>query len=318
MKETLLFAASAIVLLASCTKESPRQAASHEEAVPTELTIDISSEKTRSTTVTPENEVKSNKLQVLVFRGNELDAYGTADNATELTLSCTAGDREVYALVNVPDLKDVATKTDLLAKVSQFSGNTLTNFEMIGSRSVTLPQTNTVSIDVKRLAARVTISKINRNFTSPALAAQTFTIDKVYLLNVAKDINYGLTQKQPSGWFNLGSYKDEAAELTYDAPASQVANASAYATKHMFYCYPNDATSQVTRLVIETTLGKNKYYYPIDLPAISPNHSYDISEVTITRPGSDDPNKPVSFEDLKVSINVVDWVAVPVTEGTVI
>lgn len=318
MDKTLLITASAIAILASCTKEQVKQNSSEKEPASIELMVNISSPQTRSTTVTHEDEVKSNKLQVFVFRGNELDAYACADNATELTLSCTAGEREVYALVNVPDFKDVATKADLLAGMSLLSNNTPGNFEMIGSRSVTLPQKGTVSIAVRRLTARVKIGRISRNFTSPALAAQAFTIDRIYLLNVAKDINYGMTLGEPGGWFNLGAYKDEVPELTCDAPAVQVANASAYTTSHMFYCYPNNATAQVTRLVIEATLGNNRYYYPIDIPAISSNHSYDISEVTITRPGSDDPNRPVSSEDIKFNINVVDWIAVPVTEGTVI
>jgi hypothetical protein len=48
------------------------------------------------------------------------------------------------------------------------------------------------------------------------------------------------------------------------------------------------------------------------------NKSYEIEEVKITRPGSDDPDEPVSFADATFSVNVIDWTVVPVTEGTTI
>ena len=73
-----------------------------------------------------------------------------------------------------------------------------------------------------------------------------------------------------------------------------------------------------TRIVIETTLGTSKYYYPINLPEMADNKSYEIEEVVLTRPGSDNPDEPVSFADATFSINVIDWTVVPLTEGTTI
>ena len=48
------------------------------------------------------------------------------------------------------------------------------------------------------------------------------------------------------------------------------------------------------------------------------NKSYEIAEVVLTRPGSDNPDEPVSFADATFSITVIDWTVVPVTEGTTI
>ena len=319
MKKSIFAFAAALAALVACNKNeaTPVQPQNHEPLTPCELTVGICGAMTKATAVTTENEAKVNNLQIFVFRGDDLDAYASVDNAKELTLSCTAGERAVYALVNAPDFSAVPGKAALLAKVSELSANSLANFEMVGSKTVTLPQSETVSIDVNRIASRVVLKKITRSFTSAALQALDFTVDAIYLVNVAGNTNYDLTAA-PAAWYNVAEDKGELAGLLYDAPASAIANGQSYDTDHTFYGYPNDLAVNTTRLVIETTLGSTKYYYPINLPQMDSNKSYEIEEVKITRPGSDDPDEPVSFEDASFSINVIDWTVVPVTEGTTI
>ena len=320
MKKSIFAFAAAFAALVACNKNeaTPMMPQNQPETLePCELTVGICGAMTRATAVTTENEAMVNDLQVFVFRGNDLDAYATVDNAKELTLSCTAGEREVYALVNAPDYSAVPDKAALLAKVSELSANSLTNFEMVGSKSVTLPQASTVAIDVKRIASRVVLKKITRSFTSEALQALDFTVDAIYLINVAGNTSYDLT-KAPATWYNVAKNNNELASLLYDAPASAIVNGQSYTPVHTFYGYPNDLSVNTTRLVIETTLGSTKYYYPINLPAMESNKSYEIEEVKITRPGSDNPDEPVSFADASFSVNVIDWTVVPVTEGTTI
>ena len=319
MKKSIFAFAAALAALVACNKNeaTPMQPQNQESLVPCELTVGICGAMTKATGVTTDNEAKVNKLQIFVFRGDDLDAYASVENAKELTLSCTAGEREVYALVNAPDYSSVPGKAALLAKVSELSVNTLTNFEMVGSKSVTLPQTGTVSIDVNRIASRVVLKKITRNFTSAALQALDFTVDAIYLVNVAGNTSYDLTAA-PSTWYNVAENKGELASLLADTPVAPIAQGQAYDTDHTFYAYPNDLAVNTTRIVIETTLGTSKYYYPINLPEMAANKSYEIEEVVLTRPGSDNPDEPVSFADATFSINVIDWTVVPVTEGTTI
>ena len=319
MKKSIFAFAAALAALVACNKNdvAPMQPQNQESLVPCELTVGICGSMTRATAVTKDNEAKVNNLQVFVFRGDDLDAYASVDNAQELTLSCTAGDRVVYALVNAPDYSAVPGKAALLAKVSELSANSLTNFEMVGSKSVTLPQSEKVSIDVNRIASRVVLKKITRSFTSEALQALNFKVDAIYLINVAGNTSYDLSAA-PAKWYNVAENKNELASLLYDAPASLITNGQSYSTAHTFYAYPNDLAVNTTRLVIETTLGETKYYYPINLPEMAANKSYEIEEVKITRPGSDNPDEPVSFADATFSINVIDWTVVPVTEGTTI
>ena len=321
MKKSIFAFAAALAALVACNKNeaTPMQPQNQESLVPCELTVGICGAMTKATTATAGDEAKVNNLQVFVFRGDDLDAYASVDNAQELTLSCTAGERAVYALVNAPDYSAVPGKSALLAKVSELSANSLTNFEMVGSKSVTLPQSEKVSIDVNRIASRVVLKKITRNFTSEALQALNFKVDAIYLINVAGNTSYDLSAA-PTKWYNVAEYQsvESVDPLLYDKVDEAVLNGKSHETVHSYYAYPNDATSKTTRLVIETTLGETKYYYPINLPEMAANKSYEIAEVVITRPGSDNPDEPVSFADATFSINVIDWTVVPVTEGTTI
>ena len=287
----------------------------------TELTVGIATGMTKSTTITADDEVKVNNLQVFVFRGDALDAYGVADNASTVTVSCTKGNREVYAVVNAPDLKDIATKTDLLAAKSALSDNDESNFVMIGKTNADLPSELPVNVEVDRIVSKVVLKTVNRAFTSAALAALNFSIDEIFITNVAGDVNYGLTDN-PLEWYNKMDYNSEMAMFTHDAPAASVVNEEAYSTQHTFYCYPNkaadsDATSwspRRTRLVLKTTLGTDTYYYPVTLPELENNKSYEL-ELTITRPGSDSPDNPVSFADCTFSISVKPWTVITVSDG---
>ena len=322
----MMAAVAAVFGTMSCRKDNVPSMNQGNTNVPadgerTELTVGIATGMTKSTTITADDEVKVNNLQVFVFRGDALDAYGVADNASTVTVSCTKGNREVYAVVNAPDLKDIATKTDLLAAKSALSDNDESNFIMIGKTNADLPSELPVNVEVDRIVSKVVLKTVNRAFTSAALAALNFSIDEIFITNVAGDVNYGLTDN-PLEWYNKMDYNSEMAMFTHDAPAVSVVNEEAYSTQHTFYCYPNkaadsDATSwspRRTRLVLKTTLGTDTYYYPVTLPELENNKSYEL-ELTITRPGSDSPDNPVSFADCSFSISVKPWTVITVSDG---
>ena len=334
MKKVLYFLAAAAATLGTiaCNKDLNSSAPSQnqlqlEEGQKCELTVGIAGRHlTKATGSTADDEVAVKILQIFVFRGDALDAYTKVSSATEATLSCTAGDRVIYALVNDVDRSSIKTKTELLAAVSNYSNTLEGGFAMIGSESKKLPQNSTVTINVDRLASRVVVNKITRNFTSAALAAQDLKIEKIWIQNVAADINFGLTAA-PTTWLNKMNLDAQTNKYLSDAPNASVANSSAYETPHTFFCYPNptaDDSSEATwcarhsRLVVQVKLGTDTYYYPITLPVLEYNKSYEIANLTLTRPGSDNPDVPVTFQDCTFDINIQPWTVVPVTEGLTI
>lgn len=85
----------------------------------------------------------------------------------------------------------------------------------------------------------------------------------------------------------------------------------------------------LTKLVIETTLASKKYYYAIPIvtrdsypegtisEGIVANKTYNFSEIVLTRPGSENPDIPVSTASVTYNIEVEDWtvVAMETTSG---
>ena len=338
MKKIFFAAVLFGLALASCQKQDELNVNHPTKGEQVQLTVGVQGKNlaTRATGVSEgaAGEGKVNKLEVFVFdaANNQLEAYGTANNATEVVVSCTAGERVIYALVNAEDdLSAVATVDQLLAVVSDLSDNEVAGFEMIGSTTTSVTKENEtvpVSIDVNRFAARVVIREIVRDFTSTALQAVDFSVDAIYITNVATQMNYGYTMTN-NVWYNQFStpaepfvpYVSECGDLTYDAVGADVAEDASYATEHFLYGYPNphfdgeldesDVDLQAeTRLVIETTLDGVKRFYPIALPALQSNKSYEVAKLTLTRPGSLSPDQEITVVDALFEVNVVDWTTV--------
>lgn len=257
-------------------------------------------------------ESKVSSLQVLVFRGDFLDAYAKTTSASA-SVSCTKGSRTVYAVVNAPDLSGISSLAALKSKVVDLADNSATSFVMVGSKSVTIPASGAVSIDVERIVSRVVVKSISRDFESPSLAALSFKVDKIYLVNAAGSAKLDLSGA-PGKWYNEGSNKSQVAALISDSPAAAIADKASYSTPHYFYAMPNPASSKKTLLVIEATLGTQKYYYPVELPALEHNCSYEISKVTVKRPGSDTPTEPVTSSSASFTVKVTPWATTVVDE----
>lgn len=111
--------------------------------------------------------------------------------------------------------------------------------------------------------------------------------------------------------------------------------AAPHTTKHVFYSYPNPCAAsediasaygpRATVLVLEAYVKNsagvdNLFYYPVVLAQYNTDtHTYTtkplesnkryIVDLVIHRPGSDNPNIPVKFDDVTPVITVADWEA---------
>ena len=272
-------------------------------------------------------EAKVNTLQVFVFNGDDRDGYAAVNGSTSLDVECSAGIREVCAIVNGADLSSVTTKSSLLNCVASLSGE-VDNFVMEGHTLQTLKVNAGITIEVGRLAARVVLRGI-RNGMGSTVQADAFHLDAVYLVNAAGDVDFGHTDGYAvSTWYNCKGYEtsNSLLNVTYDSINADVPHDSTYDTAHFLYSMPNGNDPLVggawsprrSLLVVHATVAGAGMYYPIVLPVLESNKSYEINLLTITRPGnplSDDmgEEKPVEGIQQGFEIKVVDWTTVLVS-----
>ena len=245
-------------------------------------------------------EDKVNEIQIYVFdkdNGNRLESFYNGKSLTP-KIRLSGGNKLFKVLINSKvDSTTVTSLETLDAKLSDFSDNTLSNFVMSGELTKEIKSSTSVEISVCRLAAKVVISKITTNFTAPVYAAKKFKVDSIYLANVAKKSSFFGTYT-PTDW-------GKGYAIAADAPKAEVSNRK-YEVPHTFYAYPN-GTATPTRLVIKATLGDTPCYYPIDLGEIKSNMVYTLTNVEITRPGSDSDDSPIVSSEIPFTITVGAW-----------
>ena len=263
-------------------------------------------------------------------------AFYGPDN-DELRIKCTTGPRRIYAIVNDAEdrtrLPGVRTEYEFLQLATFLKDNRLNGLFMSGSVDKTLIQgRDKVTVVVDRMVAAIVLKSVKNDFYAEGYRdADSFRVCDCYLLNVpAKNTFRGNVEPstlEASDWYARGSRETntDRSALIYDSVTPKVVNyGESDNTVHTFYSYANRCTfstaeewsPRATILVVEAEIlyGEEwvRYYYPValtgteDEPGISANTRYAVN-LTIHRPGSTDPNKPVTFFDCTPEIVVSPW-----------
>lgn len=318
--ESALIMAVMSAALVSCSKENV--SVSPDEKEPVDVVFNLETGNLTKTTNGNDASISSTagSIKILVFNeSGMLLGYGENEaSSSTISMKLVTGDVKCYAVVNSKaDLSGISTESDLLDTVSKLSDNSVGSLEMIGHTDVSISPNASVTIPVKRFAAKVEIDKITADFSSPAHAAMEFVVKDIYLVNVAGSISYGMSGS-PSVWYNqMKRVPGDADPLISDTGIDAVVTKDKpYATPHYLYCYPNNTISdsnsetwspRFTRLVVDATLGGTLYYYPVNIPEPESNKLYRITDMTITGPGSESPDVPVEKGAISFTISVTDW-----------
>ncbi len=355
----LSMAAFLLLALAACNKQEPDLVSGLHQTGECLLTTLFDAPTTKVQNQSAANEKAIQNVQIFVFRAGEGADKGVLDNAVSagfhtplgltsgsydgITLKCSTGAREVWAVVN--DVQDhtvgegaVQTKADFLALTHELENTGAGRLLMIGRSNPTsqdpaiqlVEGSMQLSIPVHRLAASIVLESVTNDFSAPAYRKlDQFRLDAAYLLNVPGRINFGeslaASALPTQMWYaRLAAEKtNPRAAILYDSLGGTILPyGQSYNTPHTFYAYPNDCSPsegasfspRATLLVLEASVkygsAWTKYYYPVVLDGgLQSNKQYRVN-LTVHRPGSTDPNHPVAFSDLSPIVRVVDW-----TEG---
>ena len=296
-------------------------------------------------------ETQVNSVQILVFASDgKIDKYLNAGTSTSgISVSTVSGTKTVWAVVNGPDLKSVGTLSELQGTAITLGGNqsttASTGFIMAGSNTCTVgSSSSSCSITVSRFVSRVALVSVTNSLPASYGA---MTVNCAYLTNVVGNQNLA-GSASASTWYNRfgradetpqvsshiidgGTYKASCEALTYRGISASASNGSSHtpSTPYLFYGFPNGSTAapgnfsttfsaQRSVLVVKATVGGTAYYYPVVLDDAAParNSSYTVA-LTITGPGSDDPNKPVQKGSMSASITVSPWSSGAVYDETI-
>ncbi len=307
MKNLGLFLCLALLSAAmSCTKESegPQSAPEREEV---ELTICIAAGQTRAAAGTySEDEIKS--LQVFVFSGDNLELMRYSQTDT-VKLRCFEGSKDIYVIVNHSEIEWTPgmTGSDLMDTVVElkddFGWNVMFGHSKKSISSGGLPADGSglVTVSVKRVAARIVLTRISgRN------ASNTLTLKRAYITNVAGDADLYATSsgytRPPDIWHNRAGRDKDADDIIYSGELSAtVSGMKSVEVNQYFYCYPNPTTDDTTinedlvewtprytRLVAEIEYNGVLYYYVVSIGGVQSGHSYEVG-YSIEGIGASDP-----------------------------
>lgn len=313
----------ALLLLAACSEI--RSGSDVQDPGMTSVTFQLQCGPEVSRTTVVDSETLFDKVQVAVYNsaGTLITSGYASDGQITLNVPLGLPGCSVFALANSKaDLNSWGTRTAMLAGVSRLGENksaSIVGLEMAGSLSgITFTADYEETIQLRRFAAKVAIEKV----VNAIPTNQVLTIKGMYLINVNTACRYSF-EGGVENWAQKRAYN--SSESTVCPFTAEIFNAtvqagSTYSQPHYFYCYPNPVTTdssaetwspRFTRLVVEAEYGGVKYYYPVNIRGgngvIDSNSSYIITKMTITGPGSDSPDKPISKDGALFDLEVLDW-----------
>lgn len=335
MKTRIIIASAALaaITLAACSRD---EAPVREPEPEYTLKVNVGIPATRAVIAAGNtDDMTAHTVQVFVYNasGQLEKTSGMKDYGSDISLTISPGAKTVWALVNAPLESGPASLDDFPVTSTPLSANTPSNLVMSGYAGVTVTGNDDITVNVRHIAAKVVLDKITRSFENAAYAGIPMTLTAIYMSNVAAVSDYDVTGAEPSEWIcKKGILADPpvCANLLVDAPLNgDLGEGKTYSTVHTFYVYPNptgedsDAEewcARKTRLVLKCDYNGRVCYYPITIPGSGPesnadvierNKVYHITALTLTRPGSTDPDSkyPEVSSDVNCTfqITVSNW-----------
>lgn len=265
-------------------------------------------------------------LDILIFNDDQLqrlDTYQQLKPASCATVKAASGSGEkIFSLIansrrERRDWAFINSREALLEEYSMIEEERRGNLTMSGEWKGKAGSSSNVTI------SRICSEIVLRSICCDMKDGSRMTNARVYLTNVCAEAPLIPNGKDiPRRIINAGRLNvDETASLAepdmllQEIP-SEIGRQRIYPDIRLL-CYPNEvetegAGSPFTRLVIEGELDGRKYYWPLNINrnnggnGIERNKQY-IYDITIRKPGHDDPDIPIEPMDMEIKTEVKEW-----------
>ena len=343
MNKILLFAACACFCMTACQAGLDSVSESETGSLIVSLTTG-GSPAVKSVTDVVGKEGYLKDVQVFIFKtdGSLYQREVFPENTAVHAISgVKSGYYKLAAVANAPAMTGIQTQSELEQQAIALSLNDpQVGFVMYGAtdNNVMVSGSNdspaTVTIDLTRHVSRVRLTTVQNNLPSDC---GSLKVEGVFLENGLGSWTL-LASAAPTVYVNYAGRKSgkntstseadfitkasdaENAALTFQAVDRTVSRSETPESFNLpLYSFPNPlamsddhfgatAESSCTRLVLRASYGSpsESWYYPVTIPSMERNTSYDVSFV-ISGPGSKDPNQQVSNGNLSVEVRVVAW-----------
>lgn len=323
MKKLVFVVCAFLVGASGCDREPC--AVCRDEAPLRRISIDLSdgapAVKSAGGTSDEERFVSSCALYIFSRTGEFLQKYSSSDGRFDFYLTDETYD--FLAIANKEGLPEKPrTRQELLATATSLAENGPGHFVMVGElREHRIEGDEKITVEAVRLAAKLSCT-IRTAFTGP-LASRPFTVESVYLTNVAGSNDLALSApvgNDPAGWHNRMDLDPgipaQLSRLLACTPGRAMAPVDDLTMSQAFYAYPNESADshdkskwggRCTRLVVKATLGGRTSYYPVTLPSVRRNRHYHV-ELEISSYGVDHPeDNPQDGCEVEATITIDAW-----------
>lgn len=316
----------ALGLLCSCEKD--RGTAADGRA---RVSFVVGTPSTRAAVTAHEDEVRS--LDVLVFRADDgsLDVHErlTGNGLTGITAEVTAGvPMHWHVVANAPEdaLDGFVSEERMLGSVTFFMDGTTSSLVMHAGGDVTVRAEGNqpVCAVLDRYTCKVTVESLSVKWIDSFTTPPVVSLERIVLVNAVGSTPWSAVPAAGDVWYNkmgvdssLGAFEKDM--LVKEYGSRSIGSSAPVDVASPLYCMPNPISNswnsvnapswspRNTRVAVELKVDGMSNWYPVDLPAMQCNRHYLLKGFTVSGPGSDSPDKPVSRDDVAFSVEILPW-----------
>lgn len=261
---------------------------------------------TRSDTYSEDYESAVHNLQIIVADENgDIESLNEFSDGDRFDIPAKPGHKTVLAIANGPSFQGYGSIDRILdTEIGLTEWNSAAEGFIMSATTqcdVAVDSISALPMQLERYASRVRFSYII-NWLPEEYGSLTFT--GVWLANAVSSQNIAGDAPEETRLPIIPGTED----------CQEIGRYLVYWPDTNMYCYPNGTASD-TYIVIATIIRGEDYYYPIKLPQLERNTTYDVT-LTVYHPGSPDPDHPVSPANISVKVTSGLWTEGPeITEN---